>query len=109
MSRSMTLNFAFIAGLVALAGCDSRDPYLRTDVWEPTGANAGNIAAMVADPHDMIRGRDSFIQNANEPALAVNHVWLDQPKPLSTAPGGGGASGGASGGSSGGSSGTPGS
>jgi type IV pilus biogenesis protein CpaD/CtpE len=114
----MTLNVAFIASLLALAGCDSRDPYLRTDVWQPTGANAGNIAAMVANPHDLISGRGSAVQNSNEPALAVNHIWLDQPKPLSTAPGGGGggggssgggASGGGGGGGSGGASGTPGS
>ena len=58
MSRSMTLRFAAVASLVVLAGCDSRMiPYLRTDVWQPTGANAGNIAAMVADPHDLISGR----------------------------------------------------
>jgi type IV pilus biogenesis protein CpaD/CtpE len=116
MSRCMTLNVAFIASLVTLAGCDSRDPYLRTDVWQPTGANAGNIAAMVADPHDLISGRGYPAQNSNESALAVGHVWLDQPKPLSTTAGGGGgsgggASGGGGGGSggSGGSSGTPGS
>ena len=119
MSRCKTLNVVLIASLAALAGCDSRDPYLRTDVWQPSGANAGNIAAMVADPHDLISGRGSAMQNSNESALSVEHVWLDQPKPLSTAPGGGGASGGQSGGSgsgsggsgggSGGSSGTPGS
>ena len=74
MSRSMTLSVAFTAGLLALAGCDSRDPYLRTDVWQPTGANAGNIAAMVADPHDLISGRGTDVQNAGEPALAVSHV-----------------------------------
>src|ERR1700722_767081 len=112
--RCTTLNFVFIGSLAALAGCGSRDPYLRTDVWQPTGANAGNIAAMVANPHDLISGRGDAVQNSNEPALAVNHIWFDQPKPLSTAPSGGGASGGssgggASGGSSGGSSGTPGS
>ena len=41
----------------ALAACQDMDPYARTDVWQPTGANAGNIAAMVANPHDLIRGR----------------------------------------------------
>ncbi len=114
MSRCMSLKLAFFASLLALAGCDSRDPYLRTDVWQPTGANAGNIAAMVADPHDLISGRGSAVQNGNEPALAVSHVWLDQPKPLLGSTSGASASGsqpggGASGGGSGGASGTPGS
>jgi type IV pilus biogenesis protein CpaD/CtpE len=114
MSRCMTLNLAFVASLVFLAGCDSRDPYLRTDVWQPTGANAGNIAAMVADPHDLISGHGVAVQNSNESALAVSHVWLDQPKPLAGSASGGSGSGsqsgsGASGGGSGGASGSPGS
>lgn len=119
---SRTLQLACIAGLLTLAGCgDQRDPYLRTDVWKPTGANAGNIAAMVADPHDLISGRGTIVQNSNEPALAVQHVWLDRPKPFmsseSTGGGGGGSQSGsggtdsgANGGSgAGGASGTPGS
>jgi uncharacterized membrane protein YgcG len=115
MSRCITLSFALVASQVALAGCDSRDPYMRTDVWQPTGANAGNIAAMVADPHDLISGHGVAVQNSNAPALAVTHIWLDQPKPLTPgaagggASGGGGSGGGASGGGSGGASGSPGS
>jgi hypothetical protein len=110
---SRILHFAFFAGLLALGGCDSRDPYLRTDVWKPTGSNSGNIAAMVADPHDLISGHGTPIENSNEPALAVGHIWLDQPKPLTMGPSGSSGSstpsGGASGGGSGGGSGTPGS
>jgi type IV pilus biogenesis protein CpaD/CtpE len=116
MAHNMMFKLALAASLIALAGCDSRDPYMRTDVWKPTGANAGNIAAMVADPHDLISGRGSVAQNANEPALAVNHVWLDHPKPLSPGAGGGGGGGdsgggggGAGGGGAGGPSATPGS
>jgi uncharacterized membrane protein YgcG len=69
------------------------------------GIAAGHttVAAMVADPHDPLSGRGVIMRNSNAPALAVNHIWLDQPKPLSTAPGAGGASGGQSaGGASGG-------
>lgn len=92
MSRCITLNLACIASLLALAGCDSRDPYLRTDVWQPTGANAGNIAAMVANPHDLISGRGTPVQNSNEATLAVGHVRSDQPKPLTPSGGSGGGS-----------------
>lgn len=111
MTYRMTLGLAAIASLVVLAGCDSRDPFRRTGVWQPSGANAGNIAAMVANPHDLISGRSAAVQNANESALSVNHVWADQPKSLSTGGGGGGGGGasGASGGGSGGASGASGS
>lgn len=82
----------------ALSGCESRDPYLRTDVWRPTGANAANIAAMVADPHDMISGRGVVRKDTKAPELAVEHIWSDQPKPLLGGGGGGGSSSGGSGG-----------
>ena len=101
MSRSVLLKLAAATALLTLAGCDQRDPYLRTDVWKPTGANAGNIAAMVADPNDLIRGHGTMINDTSEPALAVGHIWSDQPK--SFTPGAGGGSGGAGGSGSGGS------
>jgi type IV pilus biogenesis protein CpaD/CtpE len=108
------MTFACIAGawtasLVTLSGCDSRDPYMRTDVWQPTGANAGNIAAMVVDPHDLISGHGTPVQNASEPALAVGHVWQDQPKPLVPGQGGGSGATAASPSSGAGGSGSPGS
>ena len=53
----------------------SRDPYYRTDVWQPNGANAANIAAMVADPHDLIRGRGDSRVLAKAPEQAVEKVW----------------------------------
>lgn len=102
MPRSLLLGFTFAAGLLALAGCDSRDPYLRTDVWKPTGANDANIAAMVANPRDLIRGANDSRENAGEPVLAVQRIWTDQPKPLagggsgSGSDGGGGGAGGGS-------------
>jgi hypothetical protein len=95
------LPIVLVTGLLGLAGCQSPDPYLRTDVWNPTGANAGNIAAMVANPQDLIRGHGTPIVDAHEPALAVGHVWNDQPKPLGfTSGGSGGGSSGSGGGSS---------
>jgi type IV pilus biogenesis protein CpaD/CtpE len=109
MAHRMTLHVAVIASLAALAGCDSRDPYLRTDVWQPSGANAGNIAAMVANPQDLISGHGVAEQHSNASALAVGHVWTDQPKPLAGAAAGGASGGQSGGGGSGGASGSPGS
>jgi hypothetical protein len=71
--------------VVFVAGCTNSEPYHRTDVWYPTGANAGNLAAMAARPSDLIHGRAGPEGDAHQADLAVNHVWLGQPKPLGTA------------------------
>ena len=95
------LSLAFIA----LAGCD-RDPYRRTDVWQPTGSNAANIAAMAADPNDLIRGRGVMQTGTKTSTAAVERIWNDNPRTLGSPSGSGGSgsgSGGGGGGSGGGS------
>lgn len=82
---------AILLGL--LGGCEDRDPYRRTDVWYPSGVNAGNIAAMVANPADLIRGHGVQRSDGKQAVMAVEHIWQDKPKPLpaldpSTAPSG---------------------
>lgn len=109
MARATILKLLALAGLVVLAGCDQLDPMLRTDRWQPTGANAGNIAAMVANPQDLIRGHGDIFRETNDQALAAGHILNDQPKPLAQGQGSSsGSSGGGGGGGSGGS-GSPGS
>lgn len=105
MVRAVPPGFVLVTVLLILAGCDSRQPYLRTDVWQPTGANAANLAAQVANPRDLIAGRSDARQSANAPVAAVGHIWADQPKPLGgggSGGGGAGSAGGAGGGASGG-------
>ncbi len=113
-SRNGTwLGRAFSAAILVglLGGCEDRDPYRRTDVWYPSGVNAGNIAAMVVNPADLISGHGVQRSDGKEAVTAVNHIWQDRPKPLLdvTAVGGGssgngsGSSGGGGSGSSGGS------
>ena len=93
-----------LAALLTLTACQQLDPYTRTDMWQPTGANAGNIAAMVADPNDLIRGRGSDRANTKPAVLAIERVATDKPKALRDPGGlsstdakgsGGGANGGA--------------
>ncbi len=46
-------------GLIAiLGGCAATDPLLSDDNWQPNGANEMNIVAQVADPADLVRGRE---------------------------------------------------
>ena len=97
MPRVRLLPIVLAVGLVSLAGCQSPDPYQRTDVWNPTGANAGNIAAMVANPEDLIHGHGATAVDAHEPALAVGHIWNDQPKALTSSSGSSSSSGSGSG------------
>jgi type IV pilus biogenesis protein CpaD/CtpE len=47
-------------GLFAiLQGCAATDPLLNESDWQPTGANEMNIAAQVANPADLIHGRQA--------------------------------------------------
>ncbi len=80
-----------------VAGCADRDPYRRQDVWYPTGANAANIAAMAARPSDLIYGRSGNEGDATEAAGAIDRIWQDREKPLSSGTGSASPAGGATG------------
>jgi|SwirhisoilCB3_FD_contig_31_10377651_length_1351_multi_2_in_0_out_0_2 type IV pilus biogenesis protein CpaD/CtpE len=80
-----------------LAGCVDRDPYRRTDVWYPSGTNAGNLAVMVANPNDLIRGHGEQKSDGKAAVTAVDRIWVDKPKTLPDATGAQGGSGGGAG------------
>lgn len=80
MARSLLL----LASLLALAGCASMDPYRRAGMWQPTGANDRNLAAMAADTRDLARGRAAPAASRNEAASAVERLLQGNPKPLHT-------------------------
>ena len=89
-----------LAALVAsgLTGCDALDPQDRPYAWHPTNANAVNIAAMAANPRDLLVGRETARGSARNGVAAVQRIWDDKPAAL----GGGGAVGGAASGAAGG-------
>jgi type IV pilus biogenesis protein CpaD/CtpE len=99
MSRILPKRFLLLTGLLLLSACGNRDPYLRDDVWKPTGANAGNLAVMVANPNDLIVGRHSPISDTRSSTVAIEHIWQGQPSSLSGSGGGASGSGGGSSGS----------
>jgi pilus assembly protein CpaD len=87
--------------VIFVGGCTNSEPYHRTDVWYPTGSNAGNIAAMAARPGDLILGRNGGEGDAHQAESAISRVSQDRPKPLSgtsgtSSAGGAAASGGQS-------------
>jgi hypothetical protein len=97
----MHMRVGLVMSVMTLTACQEMDPYARTDMWQPTGANAGNIAAMVANPHDLINGRGVTTVDSKASNIAIGHVWSDTPKPLLD-PGGASSSGGSAGGAAGG-------
>lgn len=107
---TITKAFAGLCAIVALGGCMERDPYRRTDVWRPTGANSANIAAMAANPKDLIRGSGTTRSHSAAHIKSIERVQEDRAKPLlgpagsssgGQSGGGGGGQGGGSGGSGG--------
>ena len=74
---------AAVAGVVlALAGCADTDPYMKPGRWQPTGANAVNLAAMVAKPTDLIRGRGATSAIGLEATPPVARLWSGKLTPL---------------------------
>lgn len=79
LSRPARLMLAgLVLAVLPLAGCASsgyRDSYQRTGSWHAEGVNDMNIAAQVADPHDLVRGRDIPQANYRTSAAAVADLW----------------------------------
>ena len=71
--------------LVWIAGCAETDPYQRTGSWQPTGANAINLAAMVANPADLVRGRGERTSIGREAGPPVDRLLSGKPTPLPNA------------------------
>ena len=71
-----------LAGLAVLTGCAETDPYARAGMWQPTGANNRNLAAMVANPHDLIRGRGERGNSGWESTAPVTRLWAGRTTPL---------------------------
>jgi type IV pilus biogenesis protein CpaD/CtpE len=95
---SKLINGVLLAGFIlTLAGCEDLDPYHRQHVWYPTGASEANIAAMAANPRDMIRGHGGARADGAVAEGAVTRARQDHAKPLlnpASSAGGGGAGGG---------------
>lgn len=67
-----------LLGAGSLGGCTRLDTYNRPYVWHPSGANAANLAAMVARPADLQLGRGSDNTSAAAQAVAITPVEQNQ-------------------------------
>jgi type IV pilus biogenesis protein CpaD/CtpE len=92
MTRPIIPRWALGAGILAatllLGGCSDLarylDPYQKPYTWQPTGASSANLAAQLANPHDLVIGRGSTDVDTPASTLAVERVWQDHTKPLAS-------------------------
>ena len=101
--HSMRSGFGLIL-LLSLAGCQRLDSEGWSYEWHPTGINAANLAAQVADPRDLRYGHDDGYSPAAPQAVAFKRIMKDRPKKLQRMTNfsvGSGGSGGGNGGGSG--------
>ena len=68
------------AGLTA--GCARIDLYQRPGMWQPEGVNDRDLAVMVQDPRDLVRGHGDNGPAWQAGAAAVDRLWRDKVKPL---------------------------
>jgi hypothetical protein len=61
--------------VLLLAGCNEFDPYNRAGMWQPSGANAINVAVMVQNPSDLLRGRGTAGSPGIQAGPAVARLW----------------------------------
>jgi hypothetical protein len=89
-----------LAAPLVLGACKVPDASGADQVWAPKGINAANLAAMVANPADLVRGRGDTGPEHKLAAQAVLDLWTNPTGAAGGgAAGGGAASLGASGGS----------
>ena len=68
--------------LLALAGCDLTDPYLRPGVWRPNLANDVNLRAMVLVPSDLVLATPAAHEDGGLAAAAAARLRHDNVKTL---------------------------
>jgi len=77
------LSGLLLALLLALAGCDRTDPYLREGVWHPNGANDANLRAMIAVPSDLATATPAGPADGGLAAEALDRLRHDRVRSLS--------------------------
>jgi hypothetical protein len=80
--RQLLLLSAMAIAMLLPAACTEINPDTRAGIWHPSGINARNLTAMMADPADAVRGRG--VTGADSPLAihAVDRLMAGKPKPL---------------------------
>lgn len=67
---------------LAVAACDSFDPYDREGGWRPTGANEANLRAMLVEPDELFVGTSERGSDGQIGGAAVERLRADRVRPL---------------------------
>ncbi len=78
-TRNIGVPSALLLAALALAGCVQVDPFQREGIWKPAGVNDANLAATVANPADLARGRENTRGSFRTPVTAVDRLWAGAP------------------------------
>lgn len=72
-----------LVGLLLLAGCGATsDPTQREGTWRPSGANAANLRAMIAEPSHLQQGVSDPTGRGRHATNAIERLEDDDLKPL---------------------------
>jgi hypothetical protein len=76
----------FVPALLAVllvAGCGAAvDPTQREGTWRPSGANAANLRAMIAEPSHLRQGVSDPTGRGRQATNAIERLEDDELKPL---------------------------
>ena len=72
----------FLLAALSLAGCAATDPLTRDGLWQSSGANEANLAAMVVNPADLVQGRGAEGSDGQRAAAAIARLRTDHVKHL---------------------------
>ena len=73
---------AALSLVLVISGCAAEDPLTRAGLWRPVGANDANLAAMVADPDDLVTGVADHRVDGQVAAAAVARYRAGKVKEL---------------------------
>jgi hypothetical protein len=68
--------------VLAVAGCDSFDPYGREGSWRPAGANDANLRAMLVEPDELFVGTAAQGSDGQMGGSAVERLRADRVRAL---------------------------
>ena len=81
--RTLLNGLALTATLLSLAACNpAMDPLYRDGLFEPVHSNRANLALMVANPTDLVRGTGRATADGQLAAAAVDRLRNDKVKRL---------------------------
>jgi hypothetical protein len=93
--RRFRFPLLLMGATLAFGGCAATEPWEAQGGWHPRGINDGNLAAMISDPNDLVRGRSTTMTDGYLAAAAVDRLYTGKVKvapttSLSTVGGSGG-------------------